>query len=57
MSKEGSKRRKSTIINKKQLWSVFDSEIKNNNPNTLECIYRVSGNRDFCDCCESILAF
>ena len=67
MSKEGSKRRKNTVINKKELWSIFDSEINSTTmyddiKNTtdskkLECIYRASGNRDFCEYCESILAF
>ena len=67
MSKEGSKRRKNTVINKKELWGIFDSEINSSNiyddiKNTtdskkLECIYRASGNRDFCEYCESILAF
>lgn len=63
MSKEGSKRRKNDLINKKELWSIFDTQINNsnikniNNSNTLECIYRASGNRDFCEYCESILAF
>ena len=59
MSKEGSKRRKNTVINKKELWSIFDSEIKSPTMilTNLECIYRASGNRDFCEYCESILAF
>ena len=62
-NKEGSKRNKNTGVNKRELWRIFDSEIneiKNNDKNVkipLECIYRASGNRDFCEYCETILAF
>ena len=63
--KSTSKRNKSNNINKKELWNIFDSEIKNNsnslsdfnNKNKLECIYRESGTREFCDYCETILSF
>jgi transcription initiation factor TFIIB len=66
MSKEKtnskSKRKKLNNIDKKNLWNIFDSEIKNTsnlteNKSPLECIYRESGTRDFCDYCETILAF
>jgi transcription initiation factor TFIIB len=60
MSKEKSysKRKKNNCVDKKNLWNLFDLEINNSNPNEpLECIYREIGTRDFCDCCESILAF
>jgi transcription initiation factor TFIIB len=56
-NKEGTKRQKFTHINKKELWSIFDSEINNNSKIPLECIYRASGSRDFCEYCENILAF
>jgi transcription initiation factor TFIIB len=40
----------------KDLWNKFDNEINNNKSNTsIECIYRQSGEREFCDCCQSIL--
>ena len=56
---EKSKKRKPNNINKKDLWNIFDSEIENNSkPRApLECIYRACGNREFCDNCETILAF
>ena len=62
-NKEGSKRKKITLVNKKELWGIFDAEINsvdngsNNVKIPLECIYRASGNRDFCEYCETILAF
>ena len=57
-----SKRKKISIIDKKNLWNIFDSEIKNTsgssqNKGSLECIYRESGTREFCDYCETILSF
>ena len=62
MSKDKSKKRKETNINKTELWNVFDTEIANNNSNNsintpLECIYRVSGDREKCERCEYSLAF
>ena len=36
------------------MWNMFDSEIKQSEP-SIECIYRQSGEREFCDCCKSIL--
>lgn len=55
---KGTSKRKKKNINKKELWSIFDSEINNNNNNSiLECIYRECGTREFCDYCESNLAF
>jgi len=61
MSQQISKKRKESIINKKELWNVFDVEIKNSyQSNTclqLECIYRSNGNRENCESCESFLAF
>jgi transcription initiation factor TFIIB len=59
MSNDKSKKRKTDEINRKELWNVFDSEIKNPNKQTdpLECIYRSSGNREMCERCEHMLAF
>lgn len=58
MSKDKSQKRKNDNINKSELWNIFDSEIDNpEKPKVpLECIYG-SGNRDFCERCEHILAF
>ena len=46
------------VINK-DMWNMFDSEIKNLNEITedksIECIYRQSGEREICDSCQSIL--
>jgi transcription initiation factor TFIIB len=62
-----SQKNKNNNINKKELWNIFDSEIKNlDKPETskaetqinpLECIYRTSGNREMCERCEFMLAF
>jgi transcription initiation factor TFIIB len=57
-----SKKKKDPIINKKELWGIFDIEVCNNDPNAskngpLECIYRNNGNREFCENCEASLAF
>lgn len=38
----------------KELWKQFDNEI-NSTKSQLECVYRQSGHRDYCDCCEGIL--
>ena len=58
MNKDKSQKKKNNNINKTELWNIFDSEIENPNkqPISLECIYG-SGNREFCERCESILAF
>ena len=50
------KKIKRSTLNK-DIWNMFDSEIKNSNcdENSIECIYRQSGEREFCDCCKSIL--
>lgn len=39
--------------NNAELWKKFDDEITGKN--TIECVYRQVGQREFCDCCESIL--
>lgn len=41
-------------VNKKDMWNSFDKECQNDNT-SIECIYRNSGQREFCDCCESHL--
>ena len=38
----------------KDLWKQFDNEV-HNNLKPIECIYRQSGQREVCDCCEEIL--
>ena len=57
-----SKKNKGTLsfYDKAELWKQFDGEFnqdKNNNKNTLECIYRECGDREQCDQCAYILAF
>lgn len=37
-----------------ELWAQFDDAI-NINKNPIECVYRQNGEREFCECCESIL--
>ena len=58
-NKERSKKHKQTLINKAELWNIFDSEINSDKiqPNPLECMYRACGNRECCDSCNSNLAF
>jgi transcription initiation factor TFIIB len=45
---------------KKEMWDLFDTEIsgkdKMENMDRIECVYRESGSREFCDCCQSILS-
>ena len=47
------KKIKKTKNNNADLWKKFDDEI--NTKDTIECVYRQDGQREFCDCCESIL--
>jgi len=58
MNKDKSQKRKNNNINKTELWNIFDSEIDNPDklPISLECMYG-SKNREFCERCESSLAF
>jgi transcription initiation factor TFIIB len=51
--------KKKQSINKTELWNIFSSEVDTNKEKVdpLECIYRVSGNREFCERCETTLAF
>jgi transcription initiation factor TFIIB len=58
MNKDKSQKRKNNNINKTELWNVFDLEIENPDKQKipLECIYG-SGNREFCERCNKILAF
>jgi transcription initiation factor TFIIB len=57
--KDGSKKRKDSVNNKKELWNIFDTEITNENKSKtpLECIYRSCGDREKCERCEYNLAF
>jgi transcription initiation factor TFIIB len=56
-----SKKRKDSIINKKELWNIFDTEMEESNIKKekipLECLFRSIGNREMCERCESNLAF
>lgn len=58
MNKDKSIKHKTNNIDKVKLWNVFDAEIENPDKSKipLECIYG-SGNREFCERCETILAF
>ena len=59
MSKDKTVKRKTSLIDKKQLWNIFDSEIDgpDSKKAPLECIYRSCGTRENCERCESNLAF
>lgn len=52
------KRKTINHVNKAALWKIFDEEVVNPDkpPVPLECIYG-AGNREFCERCETILAF
>jgi hypothetical protein len=54
---EKSKKKKYSNINKKELWNIFEEEVDENKKIPLECIYRESGDREFCERCNSNLAF
>ena len=42
--------------NSKELWGLFSSEIQKDNAQPLECVYRSSGQREYCDLCQNSLA-
>ena len=47
-----------SLQEKANLWNVFDTEVINpDKPNTLECLYRVAGDRENCERCQFSLAF
>ena len=56
-SLDKSKKNKNTKIDKKKIWELFDSEINEKPKENLECLFRVSGNREMCETCEYSLAF
>lgn len=41
---------------RKEMWGLFNSEMQIDNTEPLECIYRSSGQREYCDLCQSSLA-
>ena len=49
-------KKKKHHVNKAKLWNMFDSEL-GTEKQQIECIYRNSGEREFCDTCQSSLAF
>ena len=49
-------KKKKHNVNKAKLWNMFDNELGIENKQ-IECIYRNSGEREFCDTCQSGLAF
>ena len=49
-------KKKKHHVNKTKLWNMFDSEI-GTEKQQIECIYRNSGEREYCDTCQSNLAF
>ena len=48
-----------SLQEKANLWNVFDTEVINPDKpnNTLECLYRVAGDRENCERCQFSLAF
>ena len=57
MSIESKKKKDSNLVNKKELWNIFETEINGGKNEPLECIYRVCGGREMCERCSSMLAF
>jgi transcription initiation factor TFIIB len=59
MINDRSKKRKDNIINKTNLWNVFETEVPNvdKQKDPLECLYRTICNRETCDRCQYQLAF
>ena len=49
------KKYRNRVINKKKLWEQFQEEIPQKNRQPIECIYRNSGQREYCEACSSIL--
>jgi len=49
------KKNKNKKINKKALWSKFEDEI--DKKKDIECVFRKSGQREFCDCCSEMLLY
>jgi transcription initiation factor TFIIB len=52
-------RTNASSVNKKELWSLFDTEVENKQKKIepLECMYRTCGDRENCDACGYILAY
>ena len=52
-------KKKKKTSNYNHLWTVFEDEINTDkkNKNTIECVYRVSGEREFCELCNGQLSF
>ena len=42
-------------VNKKDMWNSFHEACIETEESPIECVYRKSGQREFCDCCESHL--
>jgi len=57
MSKRNKKTTAMTMVAKRDLWAIFDTEIPDDKKTPLECIYRACGNREHCDACCYNLAF
>ena len=49
------KNKNRSLANKQNLWKAFDENI--NNKSKIECVYRVSGEREYCDDCCCKLSF
>ena len=50
-------KKKKKTTNNSHLWNIFESEIKPNKKNQIECVFRVSGEREFCELCNDKLSF
>jgi transcription initiation factor TFIIB len=49
------KNKKTEKVDKKALWDKFDESDITNKPNKIECVYRSTGERENCECCNSLL--
>jgi len=46
-------------LNKKEMWNLFDKQTEkeeDNENNPIECVFRASGEREQCECCDSLLS-
>ncbi len=51
------KKKKSSKKHNNKIWNLFETEIEPDKKKNVECIYRKSGEREFCDTCDNYLNF
>jgi len=56
-SLQKTKKKKNTVHNKQKMWNMFEDNISEKKKTPIECVYRASGEREFCDNCNGSLLF